>query len=68
MSVELFHQSICIGTMDHAGFFDRLPTGGGTAQSAHADLEEVLGGLDVLIQNVTDQGLLGNGHLLSLRI
>jgi hypothetical protein len=60
VGVDLGHQLVGVGAVDHAGLSDGLAAGSGAAQAVHTDLEEVLGGLDIVIQDITDQSVFGN--------
>ena len=58
--VDLLQQLVHVHAMDHAGLLHSFPTGGRAAQAVHADAEKQRRSLRSNVQNVTDNGILGN--------
>ena len=60
--VDLSQQVVHFHAVDHAGLLHRLTPGGGAAQAVHADVHEQGRGLGGDGQNITNDGVLCNGH------
>ena len=62
MRVDLFDQLVSVGAVNLAGILDGLAAGSGAAKAMHTDLEEKGSGIGSSVQNVADDGILGNDH------
>ena len=56
-------QFVHVNTMDHAGLLHRLAPGRRAAQAVHPDVHKQRGGLGGNVQNITNDGVLSNGHV-----
>ena len=66
--VYLSQQSVYIHAMNSTGLLHSLATGSGTAQAMHADGQEDRSGLRGDGQDIADDGIFGDGHLIFLQI
>ena len=55
-----------VGAVHHACLLNRLPAGVGAAKAVHADLKEKFSGINIVIENVADNGLLCYSHFCNI--
>ena len=57
IGVQLVDQLVGVGAVNGTGLFDAFTAGCRAADTVHADFKEKLGGVDIAIDDLADQGL-----------